>query len=68
MKKICPFSLRGDEFTHSATYGYLSKSHVRLECIGVGCAAWGEWGQSPQYEGCKIFKTTKRDLGFEDNR
>ena len=69
MKKICPFSMRGDAWTYTATgYGYLSKSHRQVECIGPRCAAWGEWGQSPQYEGCKVFKTTREELGFEDTK
>ena len=72
MKKICPFSLHGDEFTHDYTYGYtygyLSKTHMQVECIGPKCAAWGFLDEAEEYEGCKIFKTTGRDLGFEDNK
>ena len=72
MKKICPFSLRGDEFTHDYTYGYtygyLSKTHRQVECIGSKCAAWGLVGERPQYEGCSIFMASKRELGFEDNK
>ena len=68
MKKICPFSLRGDEFTHGYTYGYLSKTHMQVECIGQKCAAWGFLDSAQEYEGCKIFRATEWDLDFEDNR